>query len=61
MPDKIDFPTLLDFALGRLTPDESIKVLDEVEKDPQLSHDLDLVIKLLEFFRKHGDSLIAGE
>jgi hypothetical protein len=61
MPDKIDFPTLLDFALGRLTREESNRVLDEVEKNPQLSYDLNLVIKLLELVRERGDSLFPAE
>jgi hypothetical protein len=43
----VDLHKLIEFALGRLSPEDSLAVLDEVERDPNLSHDLELVIEIL--------------
>lgn len=46
---SITLSELSDFALGHLPPEESLELLDRIEKDPQASADLDFVIGLLNF------------
>jgi hypothetical protein len=43
---KVDRELLIAFALGRLSPDEAMKVLSEVEKDPALSAELEEIVLL---------------
>jgi hypothetical protein len=42
----IDLDTLLDFALGKLTPEDSLKIIRELERNPQASRDLQFILKL---------------
>jgi len=45
---RIDTPsTLVEFAHGRLSIDESLEILDRLEQNPELSMDLDLIVHLL--------------
>ncbi len=48
---------ITDFALGNLSPQESLKVLEEIEKSEDLSEVLDLVADTMNCFQVH---LIAG-
>ncbi len=41
-----DIDKLTDFVKGRLTPEESLEVLDWIEKDRTISEDLELVLLL---------------
>jgi hypothetical protein len=47
MAKRIRTSTIVDFAHGRLTPAESLGLLESIEKDPQASRDLDLVVDLM--------------
>ena len=47
----INSSTLVDFALGKLSPEESLRVLKEVETNKKLSDDLDFIIQLMVYFR----------
>jgi hypothetical protein len=47
MPDKIQTGTIVDFAHGRLTPEESLGLLNSIEDDPRASEELDLVVDLM--------------
>ncbi len=43
----VDLCTLTDFALGNLTTEESLKVIAELERDPQATRDLEFILKLI--------------
>jgi hypothetical protein len=47
MAERIQTSTIVDFAHGRLTPEESFGLLESIEKDPRASKDLDLVVDLM--------------
>lgn len=47
MPRKIRTSTIIDFAQGRLTPAESLGLLESIERDPRASRELDLVVDLM--------------
>ena len=47
MRERIRTSTIIDFAHGRLTPEESVGLLESIEKDPRVSEDLDLVVELM--------------
>jgi hypothetical protein len=47
MAKKIPTSTIIDFAHGRLSPSESLEVLDSIERDPRASKELDLVVDLM--------------
>ncbi len=42
---------LIDFALGHLPPEESLKLLEEIEKSEELSERFDLVVELVNLFQ----------
>jgi hypothetical protein len=47
MAERIHTSTIVDFAHGRLTPEESLGLLESIEKDPRASKGLDLVVDLM--------------
>jgi len=47
MAKQIQISTIIDFAHGRLTPAESLGLLESIEKDPRASKELDLVVDLM--------------
>ncbi len=47
MPERIQTSTIVDFAHGRLTPEESLGLLKSIEDDPRVSEELDLVVDLM--------------
>ena len=47
MSERIQTSTIVDFAHGRLTPEESLGLLKSIEDDPRASEDLDLVVDLM--------------
>jgi tetratricopeptide (TPR) repeat protein len=51
---------LSDLALGKLTPEESLRLLEEVEQDPRASVDLELRIALTELVAS-GDVAVFDE
>ena len=50
-----DFTTLEEFARGRLSQEESLRVLDWVENDPDVSRDLELVLALMGLSREEWE------
>ena len=57
--DSSDIPynTLVDFVLGKLAPDDMLKVLSASERSRKVSQDLEFVIKILNFFIAHGEEM----
>ena len=53
--------SISDLALGKLSPEESLKVLEEVEKNPQASMELELAADLLNFVALEGKELFERE
>jgi hypothetical protein len=49
-----DHEVLVEFALGRLSPAESLRILDRVSADDELSADLDLVLLMLNEGEREG-------
>jgi hypothetical protein len=47
---SIDVDTLIDFALGKLSPKDSLKIIQELKRSPQASRDLELILNLLNHF-----------
>lgn len=47
MAKRIQSSTIIDFALGKFTPAESLGLLESIEKDPRASEELDLVVDLM--------------
>jgi hypothetical protein len=56
----IDLWTLADFALGKLTPEASLEVIRELERNPQASRNLEFILTLMAFselkFKETGPS-----
>jgi len=50
---RISFSDLSDFALGHLSPAESLKMLDRIENDAQASADLEFVVGLIGFAERN--------
>ncbi len=42
-----DINTLVDFALGKLSPEDSLKILQELKRNPQASRDLEFILKIV--------------
>jgi tetratricopeptide (TPR) repeat protein len=51
--------TVRDLVLGNLSPEESLRVLDMVEKDPELSHELELAASLVNIAAEDGKELFG--
>ena len=49
-----DRPLLVEFALGKLSPEESRRILDAVDKDPDLSADLEHILLMLNEGEREG-------
>ena len=60
MKKNTDRGVLGDFALGRLSPEESLKLLDEIENDPEASRQLELVTELMNVVDSHGAEVFEG-
>jgi hypothetical protein len=50
---SIPFSELTDFALGHLSTEDALDLLDRIEGDPVASSDLEFVIGLLNFARRN--------
>jgi hypothetical protein len=59
-PHEYDFDKLRDFALGKLSPEESLAILDQLEKDPELSSQFELVLALLDLSKEDWDKSRRG-
>lgn len=49
-----DRSLLVEFALGKLSPEESLRILDAVGKDPELSGDLEHILLMLNEGEREG-------
>ena len=50
---QIPTSRITDLTLGHLSPEESLKVLEEIEKSEELSAEFELVVDLINFFQHH--------
>ena len=57
METESNMSSISDLALGILSPEESLKILEEVEKNPQASMELELATDLLNFVALEGKEL----
>ena len=57
MAPRLDASQLSDFVLGKLSPEESLRVLDELERDPEASHTVDFYASLLAYAQGEGRSV----
>ena len=60
MANKIQTSTIIDFAHGRLTPEESLGLLESIERDPRASEELDLVVDLMNEAADPQSSIFAA-
>jgi len=47
---NIEIDVLVDFALGKLSAEESLVVVDILEKDPEASEMLETIVELMNHF-----------
>ena len=57
MAPKLTPSQLSDFVLGKLSPEESLRVLDELERDPEASQTVDYYASLLAYAQGEGRSV----
>ncbi|MFQ5797915.1 MAG: tol-pal system YbgF family protein [Bacteroidota bacterium] len=53
--------SIRDLALGKLSPEESLKVLEKLERNPEASEELDVVADLMNFVAIQGEGLFERE
>jgi len=56
---RVDRDDLVDFALGKLSPEESLRVLDAVEADPGLSAQLEEIAVVVQGIDRDGEELFG--
>jgi hypothetical protein len=54
MQKRVDTSLIGDFALGKLSPEESLKVLDAIENDPEASARFELITGLINVAESRG-------
>jgi len=54
MKKRINRQLITDLVLGKLSPEESLRLLEEIEEDPSASEKLELVSGVLRFADVHG-------
>ncbi len=54
---KGDLSRLTDLVRGRLMPEESIALIDQIERDPQLSQDLEMVLALQKMTKEDWEAV----
>ncbi len=59
MSERIPIGKIVDFAAGRLSREESLAVLDQIEHDEQASQDLELVASMMDLEEKERIVLAA--
>ena len=60
MAPKLTPSQLSDFVLGKLSPEESLRVLDELERDPEASKTVDYYSSLLAYAQGEGKEVFEG-
>ena len=61
MSKRIDSSRITDLVLGKLPPEEALKVLDEVERNPEASREVELAVQMLNFARGEGAEEFASQ
>jgi tetratricopeptide (TPR) repeat protein len=61
MGKNTDRNRIVDLALGKLSPEESLKLLEEIETDPDASRELELANTVLNFVHLHGEEVFGPE
>lgn len=61
MKKKPNSTSLIDFAMGKLSAEESLRVIEELERDPAASAELDDVMDIVNFSAIHGEEVFGGE
>ena len=56
----IDTTRISDLVLGRLSPEDSLRLLEEIERDPEASQELEARARLLAHVKGGGEVLFAG-
>jgi hypothetical protein len=56
---RVDRSDLVDFALGKLSPEESLRVLDAIEGDPALSAQLEEIAVVVRGIDRDGEELFG--
>ncbi len=59
MAGKIETSKLSDLALGKLPPDEALRLMEELESNAEASRELDRLIALTNFAAEHGAEIQA--
>jgi len=54
MRQRTDLGMLVDLALGRLSPGESLRIMEELERDEERSELLDLIIGIRNCLSRHA-------
>ncbi len=54
MRQRTDLETLVDLALGHLSPGESLRIMEELERDEERSELLDLIIGIRNGLSRHA-------
>jgi hypothetical protein len=54
MKRRPDTSTLVDLALGNLSPGESLRIMEELERDEERSELLDLIIGIRNWLSRHA-------
>jgi hypothetical protein len=57
MKRRIPRESISDLVLGKLSPEESLRLLEEIERDPSASEELEFAAELLRFAAVHGKSV----
>lgn len=52
---KPDLSKLVDFALGHLPPEEASRLLEQIESDPETSHNLEFVLEVMRLLKESGN------
>ena len=47
-----DLSLLIDYARGKLTVEDSLKITEELEQNPTASKNLEFILKLIAFFEE---------
>lgn len=61
MAHRIDRARITDLVLGKLSPEEALKVLEEVESSPEASREMELAVEVLNFARGEGQGEFARQ
>ena len=50
--NSIDLCTLLEFAQGKLSPQESLKIIQEMERNPQVSRNAEFILGMMAYIEE---------